>query len=226
MLSITLQPAVVQGHSHFERMAENSSNLNVNQLRRHMEFYRNLPVGSRKTVSLTVLFERYDSACHTAVLSQLKRFCSSSAGAPCKMDVRDLDRHEGGFQFELKTDNIRPTKDDALTDFVLCHGRLEDDEQHTMHAYDTSSTVAFESKCQIRYGVGGGDTKYGEAFGKAMLVTFFAFENIPWWVMVQLENVLSEKKVKHLTGKTKVVSSTGMPPEHDIVWLFSNTNLI
>ena len=188
----------------------------------HRYFHENLPVG--KEVRFAVLCERYDKTVHDRVLHHLKTFCTrpkTKLSASGSLDVEDLNRAEGGFQMVLKTDKGfgRTTKEAALKEFTARYAPdfVAPYAPGPAFPYKGATVPEFEAACQIRYFFVG-PAAYGESFGTAKLVTFVAYENCPWRIMLELHRLFDAHGLTLGCGKCQIVSSEGMPDGGDAVW--------
>lgn len=196
-----------------------------NMMKAHSMFYTQRPIG-RDTVELTVLCEHYYKSVHDAVLKHLQVFCKKDenlaiGSVASFLEVQDLNRCEGGFQFVLKTndDGYITTKDNALNDFIIKYNQIQDIDYSPklIEKYNTISVEEFESNCQIRY-KSNCIEKYGEKFGSSKLVTFIAYNNCPWHIMLELFRLFETQYDSLGCGKTKIVSYKGFPDGNDAVW--------
>jgi hypothetical protein len=153
----------------------------------YVEYVKWAPVGDA-CASFTVLCSHYDVEVNKKVL---KEFCcdGTSDSIASYLDVEDLDRSEGGFQFVLK-EPMR--KDYVLTDIRTFSERIRNkfnDASITATSntatYDTSSASAFEKECQIRYSSLSPE-QFGESFALAKLVTFLAYPGCPLRIFLEL----------------------------------------
>jgi len=198
----------------------------------HQEFYTKFPVG-KYNVHFTVLCECYDKSVHNAILQHLQIFCNNAKMSPAGfLEVKNLDRAEGGFQFVLKTDDssMRNTKEESLNDFSRMWNRCTQEYPtrpgypvRPLEKYIAESVETFEALCQVRYTDITGN--YGETFGTSKLVTFAAYANCPWHIMLELFRIFDTNHVQQSElgcGKTKIIARNGIPDDNDAIW-YSHT---